>query len=355
MSLQRFLEIQRAATPAQEAEKVAEAADFGAKLGPYRVGPDDVLEVNLIGADGNPLFPPVRVRVDRNGEVELPVVKTIKVADMELQDVEDTIRRAYTPGVYKEAVCHAALVTPGATNVLVVGAVSVPGLVPLRRTERNLLYAIVGAGGVSELASGQATLRRIRRPAEEVTLDLTDPFQLRAALALEPLDDGDIVEVHAAQPNRIFVGGLVNRAGPQDYPPGTKVTVLQALAAANGLRTDIFPKEGTLIRSMPDGADLHVKLSLGRLARGEDPNIALAPGDIVWVPETWETRAQDFFNRNVFMRAGISVNYNVTGVEFLNRRSLQSRRTGGGGTLADTYDPLGFLTPNTVLPTGTTP
>jgi len=348
ISMKQFVAIQQGAPRQPEVQKAVEAPDLGAKIGPYRVGPDDVLEIQLTGADGNPLLSPVRVRVGRNGEIELPVVKAVKVADLELQDVEDAILQAYTPAVYKEAVCHATLVSPGTTRVLVVGAVTTPGLVPLRHSERNLLYAIVGAGGVSELASGTATLRRIRRPAEEVTLSLTEPGQLRAALTLEPLEDGDIVEVQAAQPNRIFVGGLVNRAGPQDYPPGSKVTVLQALAAASGLRTDVFPKEGTLIRNMPDGRDVQVKLDLGRLARGEDPNIALAPGDILWVPETWETRVQDFFNRNIFLRAGASVTYNVTGIEFMNRQELQAGRV-SGQPLEDTYDPLGFLIPNTVV------
>ncbi len=93
------------------------------------------------------------------------------------------------------------------TNVLVVGAVAAPGLVPLRRTERNMLFAIVGAGGISEIASGQATLHRIRTPTDEVTLNLTDPIQLRDALALKPLKQGDIVYVYAAQPNTVFGGG----------------------------------------------------------------------------------------------------------------------------------------------------
>ncbi|MBI1825582.1 MAG: hypothetical protein HYR83_04275 [Planctomycetes bacterium] len=202
-----------------------------------------------------------------------------------------------------------------------------PGLVKLRHNERSMLFAIVGAGGVSVNASGKAQLRRLRQPDVPSTFDLTDPVQLREALAVAPLNNGDIITVEAAQPNEVFVGGLVYRPSPQNYPAGTRVSILQAIAAASGLRTDIFPKEGTLVRRMPDGNDVHVKLDLNRIARGDDPNIDLAPGDILWVPETWQTRVQEWVNRNIFLRAGVSVNYSVTGLEYMNRTSQQS----GGG------------------------
>jgi protein involved in polysaccharide export with SLBB domain len=268
---------------------------------------------------------------------------------MELEAVDEAVRGAYVPSVVKDAAVHVELVTPETTNVMVTGAVTAPGLVALRRTERNLMFAIVGAGGASNLASGRVTLRRIRRPTEQVTLDLTDPTQLRAALALKPLQNGDIVNVHAATPNTIFVGGLVNAPSPQPYAPGVEVSVLQAIAAAGGLRTDIYPKEGTLIRRMPDGKDAHVKLELDRIADGRDPNILLAAGDVLWVPHTFETRVQDFINRNIFLRAGVTVNYSVTGIEFLNRHKLQAGRY--GGDLEDSYDPFGFLTRGAAIQT----
>ena len=209
-----------------------------------------------------------------------------------------------------------------------------------------MLHAIVGAGGVSELASGRATLRRIRRPGVEATLDLTDPEGIKAALALNPLERGDVVTVHAATPNMVFVGGLVNTPRPQEYPPGVEMTVLQAIAAAGGLRTDITPREATLIRRMPDGGDTQVKLDLDRITTGEDENILLAAGDVLWVPYTVETRIQDFVNRNFFLRAGVSVNYSVSGLEYMNRHTQQ----GGGsrsGNLQDSFDPFGFLGRNT--------
>lgn len=348
LSLNEFLDVQQAwLAERQEAVEREVTVDLEQQLGPYKVGPGDVLMVTLAGTDGTGVIASVQTRIDRNGGIDLPIVGAVQVADRELEDVEDAVRQAYVPAVYKEAVCHVQLVTVDTTNVLVVGAVTEPGLVPLRRTERNMLFAIVGAGGISEIASGQATLRRIRNPAEEVTLDLTDPIQLQEALALEPLEHGDILYVHAARPNTVFVGGLVNRPSPQVYPPGTEITVLQALAAAGGLRTDVVPKEGTLIRRMPSGEDLHVKLDLNRLARGDDPNVTLAAGDILWIPDTLETRIQDFLNRNLFLRGGVSVTYSVTGIEFLNRHSLQGGRYGGG--LQDTFDPLGFLGRNTLL------
>lgn len=320
---------------------------LNSNFGPYRVGSGDIIGLTVLGSEGAPLFPVIQTRVDRNGEVDLPLVGATAVADMELQDVEKAIHKKYVPGVVRECVVHAVLVAPETTNVLVVGAVTAPGLVPLRRTERNLLHAIVGAGGVTELASGMATLRRIRRVEEITTVNLTDAVQLAGALALDPLEPGDIVYVHAANPNIVYIGGLVNRPSTQTYPSGTERNILQALAAAGGVRTDVFPREGTLIRRMPDGKDVYVKLSLNRLATGKDPNIALAAGDILWVPETVGTRVQDWVNRNVFFRAGATVTYSATGVEYLNRPAQQSG--GASSNLQDQFDPLGFLTRNTLL------
>ncbi|MBU0716750.1 MAG: polysaccharide biosynthesis/export family protein [Planctomycetes bacterium] len=351
-SLAEFVEIEQQqrqvqAPSSSEADLEAIQEMLSRQLGPYRVGPSDVLMVTITGAGETAVFPPVRVRVDRDGAIDLPIVGAVSVAGMELEDVDKAVRKAFVPHVLRDAVAHVEQVDAHRTNVLVVGSVTEPGLVPLRRTERNLLYAIVGAGGASTLASGEVTLRRIRRPTEEVTLTLTDPKELKAALALEPLEDGDIVTVHAAEPNVFFVGGLVNAPRPQEYPPGVQMTVLQTLAAAGGLRTDVSPHEGTLVRRMSDGQDVHVKLDLDRIADGRDPNVYLAAGDILWVPDTWDTRVQDFINLNIFLRAGVSVSYNVSGVEFLNRRSLQGARA--GGNLEDSYDPLGFLTRNAAL------
>jgi len=346
ITLGEYLELKQV-TP-KPAREIPPAPSFEQYLGPYLVGHGDVLQIALSGSDGLGSLGEIRARVDRNGEIELPIVGTLKVADMELEDVEDTISGAFSPAVFKEAICHVALVSVATTNVLVVGAVIQPGLVPLRRTECDLLHAVIGAGGATEMASGQATLHRVRRPGHTVSFNLTDPEELALALSLDAIEDGDIVYVHAAQPNTIFVGGLVNRAGPQDYPAGTKVNVLQALAAAHGTRTDVFPKYGTLVRRGPDNQDYHVKLDLQRMAKGEEPNIQLAAGDILWVPETFDTKVQDFLNRNIFLRAGVSVTYNMTGLDFLNRRNMQGARF-GGNTLQDTYDPLGFLSQNTTL------
>ncbi len=350
MTLNQFLEMQQTAPlPPDEAVEPPPAIEVDQHLGPYKVGPGDVLMITLTGTQAN-MLPPVQVRVDRDGSIDMPVVGSVSVGGLELEDIEDRIRQAYTPRVYTEAVAHVQMVSVHTTNVLVVGAVAAPGLVQLRRTERNLLYAIVAAGGVSEDASGQAVLRRIRRPNEVVTYDLRDPIQLKEALALEPLESGDIVTVEAAVPNTVFVGGLVNRSAPQIYPPGARITALQAIAGASGLRTDIGPSDGTLIRRMPDGRDVHVKLDLNRIARGEDPNIVLAAGDILWVPDTWETRFKDFVNRNFFFRGGVSVTYNVTGIEFLNRRELQGAGV-SNQNLQDQFDPLGFLNRNSALNT----
>ncbi len=336
-------ELQKLASE-KEQSATTDVVKINRQLGPYRAGPNDVLTITLTRADQPALFPPTPFRVDKKGEIELPVVGSVSIEGLELDEIEDKIRAAYVPGVLTDAVVHTDVLTPETTNVLVIGAVSTPGLIALQRHERNLLYAIVGAGGVSDIASGEATLQRIRQPGQLQTFNLRDPIELQQAVALQPLEQGDIIQVRAATPNTIYVGGLVAGPSPQAYPTGVRVSVLQALAGAGGLRTDIYPKEGTLVRRLPSGREVHVRLDLDRIALGQDKNLELIPGDILWVPFTWETRLQEFINRNFFMRAGVSVNYSVRGTEFLNR----SGRSGAGG-LQDSFDPFGFLGRNSAL------
>lgn len=348
ISISEFLDQQQSAkTSVDPNVATVPTSTVDQQFGPYKVGHNDILRVIVTSVQAVE-FPPTMVRVDRDGTVMLPVVGAVQVAGLELEDVEDVIQKAYVPDVYGEAVIHVELLAPEGTTVVVTGAVTMPGFVKLRRTERNLLHAIVGAGGLSQAAAGQATLRRVRNPGESVTFDLTDPLQVNQALAIAPLENGDIVNVHSAPLNTVFVGGLVNRPAPIVLPAGVQVTALQALASASGLRTDVTPSEGTLIRRLPDGRDVHVRLDLGAMARGEEPNIMLAAGDILWVPETLETKVQDFINRNIFMRAGVSVTYNVSGVEFLNRRELQGQG-GQNNNLENSFDPLGFLNRNATL------
>ena len=322
MEMQRRFEQQPAPEPA--GAKTITNIQIDKQLGSYKVVRSDVLLVTVIAGEQTTEGATYRARVRRDGTVELPLVGAVKVADMELEDAEEAIKQEYLAKAYHEATVNVMVAEPYTANVIVSGAVSRPGMVPLPGNQRNLLYAIVSAGGVSSQASGKVTLCRLRDPQDKVTLDLTDPGGVAKALALAPLKSGDMVTVEAARPNTVFVGGLVNTPRPQNYPPGVQVTVLQAIAAAAGLRSDIFPKEATLIRRMPDGRDVHVKLNLNRLIKGEDENIALAAGDILWVPHTFETRVQEWISRNIYLRAGVdaSLTYNfihskniLTGVE----------------------------------------
>ncbi|NLX13672.1 MAG: hypothetical protein GXY44_08475 [Phycisphaerales bacterium] len=368
MSLQEFLVFERetrqnAEMPPATTQPIAlppeVVENINKELGPYRVGHSDVLIVTLTVGDELAPTKSMVARVNRDGDVELPLAGNIQVLGLELEDAEQAIRDAYVPKIYQEAVIHVELSSFDQTNIMVIGAVQMPGLVALRHTERNLMFALASAGGASEAASGSVTLRRLRRPWEEVTMNLRNPEQLRAALTLDHLEDGDIVYVEPATPNTVFVGGLVNAPRPQIYPPGVKVNVLQAIAASGGLRTDITPREATLIRQLPDGRDIQVKLDMDRVSAGKDPNITLAAGDILWIPHTVETRIQDWINRNIFVRAGVSAtagynaNYNAYGVKYLNDTAEQQydRYSSPSSTLQDRFDPFSWLVPQPVTPT----
>lgn len=319
------------------------------EFGEYQIGPSDVLRVSLTGLSGTETLAEatlVMARVNSDGEVNLPLIGAVKVAGMKIEAAERAIRAAYVPKYVASLAISVEIAQYASTDILIVGAAMNPGYVQVPQSRRNVAHAVAAAGGMTQEASGWVTLQRSREPNQKIRLFLRDAASLKSIMAMEPLESGDILTVETAIPNMIYIGGLVNFPGPRELPPGAAINILQGLAAAGGTIEALLPSEGTLVRRMPDGEDVQVKLDLERIKRGQDPNIMLAGGDIFWVPETLGTKTLDFLNRTIFLRAGATVSYNVTGVEFLNRRNLQgSRASQNSSTVQNQVDPIGFLAP----------
>ena len=338
--------------------------------GPYKVGPGDVLRVLIsgpgaeqlgimpaapgLGAAGAPTVgatsPGLLIRVDRNGGVTLPMVGRLDVADKTLDEIATMIAEAYSPRYITEATVQADVAMYQPTTVLVLGEVFEPGPVPLQRNQRSVLQAILRAGGPTQFASDQVVLVSASDPQKKQAFRINSVEGLVEAAQLDRLGEQDIVWLGRRGNDFVYVNGLVGLSRPVPVPRGSSLTVLQALAASGGLRTDVTPREATLVRHTSDGQDVHVKLDLDRIRNGSDANIQLAAGDILMVPDTLETRVQDFINRNFFFRAGVSatVSYNVSGIEFLNRPSQQVG-DGDGDSISDLFDPFGGLTRNALL------
>lgn len=283
-----------------------------AEIQAYRVGPGDILTVALSGLPGESLSgggaggagagaagSGIHVRVHPDGLISLPLVGQVQVAGMDLAGVEKAITAAYVPNIVKNLGVFVDIAGTETTTVLVRGAAGAPGLVSLKSNQRNVLYALAQSGGFGVGASGRVKIRPVRPDQQEITLDLTNPDDLRRALLHPPLQSGDSILVEPQITGAVYVLGLVNAHGAIPLPVGGQISVTRAIAATGGLRDFLDPKEATVWRTLPDGEQVRVKLSLAKIMDGKEPDFMLGAGDILEVPHTADTRVREWAMLNL--------------------------------------------------------
>ncbi|MGA7243036.1 MAG: SLBB domain-containing protein, partial [Terracidiphilus sp.] len=97
------------------------------------------------------------------------------------------------------------------------------------------------------------------------------------------VNPGDTVIVSKA--GIVYVLGDVNRPGGFVMSNNeSKMTVLQALAIAGGLTKSAKLSHARLIRTQLNGTHSDRQLSVGDLQKGKLPDIAMLPGDVLYVP-----------------------------------------------------------------------
>jgi polysaccharide export outer membrane protein len=253
------------------------APQVAGNLPAQRIGANDLLAISVYGAPELTRS----VRVGDDGLIRLPMVKR-KIEARGLMPAELEQRIATT------LVAEEILVDPAVTvnvaeyhsrPISVVGAVHRP-LTFQAWGHTTLLEAIARAEGLNADAGIEILVTRPPNRTQSIAVkSLIDAADPSVNLTLE---GGE--EVRVPQAGRVFVVGNVKKPGSFRLEDGNGMTVLKALAMAEGL-TPFATKEAFIIHR---GAEEPVDLR--KILDRKSPDVALAANDIFYIPDNRKGR-----------------------------------------------------------------
>jgi len=239
------------------------------------IGPGDLLELAVFDV---PELAQV-VRVSDTGSASLMLLGSLHLDGLTAGEAQALIEYRLRQGNFILDP-HVSLIIReyGTQGVSVLGEVKKPGVYPVLGA-RNLLDIISEAGGTTLFAGPQATVKR-RAGEETLTASLSnDPAELLARdIELRP---GDTVIVPKA--GIVYVLGDVGRPGGYVMQNNGRITLLQAVAMAQGVNRTAAKKHTRLIHKGASGVQ-EITLDLKPVLEGRVPDPALQPEDILYIP-----------------------------------------------------------------------
>lgn len=240
------------------------------------IGAGDLLEVSLYGM---PDFK-TEVRVSSGGEISLPMLGTVAVSGLSVEQAETLIERNLSQkGLFNDphvTVFEKEYATQG---ISLLGEVQRPGIYPLLGS-RKLYDAISAAGGTTPKAGRYVLITHRNDPQHAVRVPLLTgaPESMENNVTVEP---GDTILVSKA--GVVYVVGDVHQPGGFVMENGNDITVLKAIALAQGTNPNAALNAARLIRKTPEGPR-DVPLSLKQILAAKAPDLQLQPDDVVFVP-----------------------------------------------------------------------
>jgi len=299
------------------------------KLATYSINSDiinrgDVLEVSISTGYGNEKVEVMPVRVDDEGNANVPILGHVPLAGLELLAAEHAIAAAgIERGIYRNPSVTVTMKKRRMNKITVVGAVEKPGVYELPRADSTLLAAIVAAQGLTKQAGTNVEIRSANRAPNGSPLQPTQDrvtgrthqltgyappspnadtppaaqgqlvsyrVDLVAAAKQgnggQPLADGDVVMVERRDPQPVHVIGLVFRPGQYELPVNQDLHVLDVIALAGGLNNRMATKIHVIRRIPGSEKPSRIELNLNEAKRTGKDNLRLAPGDVVSIEDT---------------------------------------------------------------------
>jgi polysaccharide export outer membrane protein len=231
-----------------------------------------------------------KLRVSNTGDVILPLVGSLHLQGLKAGEAQALIRQKLIDGGFLKDPQVTVFVAEYATQgVAIVGEVKNPGIYPAFGSHHLLDYISV-AQGLTPLAGTTITITHAGK--------LDDPQRVKVTAGATPKPEnnpeilpGDTIFVERT--GIIYVVGDVARPGGFPMDHDGQLTILQAVALAQGTNPTAAKGSARLIRTTPQGRqEIHVDLKKILTAKATD--LSMQDNDILFVPgsmakNTWKS------------------------------------------------------------------
>jgi polysaccharide export outer membrane protein len=304
-----------------ELTSATKTADVSSARVDYQIGPEDLLEISVLEApDLNRT-----VRVSDDGAISLALLGSIQVAGLstrELQtNLEDRLRQTYM----KDPQVSVFVQEMRSHPVSVLGAVEKPGVYQIRYA-KSLVEILSMAQGLANDAGDTVIIVRQGGDSADLTAaaavgsktsvtsgfsappeksDSSRPGQAgdpnsgseSLSINLKDLLDsadphsnvlvypGDLVKV--ARAGIVYVVGQVHKPGGFLLKTNENISVLQAIALAEGVTSNSKGKEARIfLAAGANESRKEVAINLDKIMAGKEPAPMLKPDDVLFVPNS---------------------------------------------------------------------
>jgi len=226
----------------------------------YRIGADDVIEVDVLGQSDFK----TRARVRSDGTVTLPYLGNVPVVGETAVSLADKLAaQLRAGGYYAKPIVSVEILGFVSNYVVVLGEVGTAGLQPIDRGYR-VSEIIARAGGMKPSAGETVTLTHADGTTEKLIFEKLASGSTSDDPVVKP---GDKIFVPTAE--RFYIYGQVNAPGV--YAIRSDMTLRRALGQGGGLT--------------PSGSQKKVKVFRNGEERKMNLDELLQPGDVIVVGE----------------------------------------------------------------------
>jgi len=235
----------------------------------------DQLHISILDMPDMEQFP----RVTDAGDIPVQGIGNVRVADLSPGEAAVAIHDRLVSTHFLNHPEVTVVVDQYATqNVTLIGEVKTPGAYPTS-TPRKILDVIALGGGLTDSADRDILIERRGEQSHPVHYNLSNNGEqaIKEQVLVNP---GDTVVV--ARAGIVYVLGDVNRPGGFTMSNNdSKMTLLEALSNAGGPARTAKLNHTRLIRKSDH---TETQVALGDIQKGKRPDLAMAPGDILFVP-----------------------------------------------------------------------
>jgi protein involved in polysaccharide export with SLBB domain/capsular polysaccharide biosynthesis protein len=282
------------------------------------LGPGDVLSFHLFGA---PLLTREGVPIGPDGTISYLEAENVAAAGLTVDELRERINAEL--GKFRRS--PQAYITPvsySSKRYYMLGTVVQKGVFPLDRSI-TVIEAVARARGFETGISNGDTVDAtdfsrsfLSRGGKRVPVDFERLFMhgdLSQNVALEP---NDYLYFPASSSGQVFVLGEVGLPGPVAYDSNT--STLSAITSRGGFTPRAWKARVLVVRGSLDHP-MAFRVDIDGALTGKTPNLALQPGDLVYVSDRPWIRAEElldqaasaFVESAVVTWAGLNVGPNI--------------------------------------------